>query len=331
MHSARSLHSLCACLWVHVNTVYIRWYQECHPHSKGIWTVFKVFSRPLQTLHTLTQSTFIANIELTMWQTVMQLQVCVALKSWGRKSYQFFSQTWQKQKLSYGLLEEKHVLYIQITPPSWSLLHCLLGSVNSASVSECGAKTRHCGQSHRKLRRQTTSHPVWALEETLPPSKQQVQLLKISHVKAAVLCWEMTTERLYVWWDLKPHIADFRAFFSVVKNKMLSQWSLEGNYIHNIFKWIKGNNKATLLFWEFPSQRAFSSRIIHNGNGYNLNLRSNGLFTFWHFTVQCCCGATETDSKYIKAVLKKTRRDRLISHSCQSTTFPLWSVITKEI
>lgn len=65
-----------------------------------------------------------------------------------------------KTKTSYSLLEEKHVLYIQITPPSWSLLHCLLGSVNSASVSECGAKTRHCGQSHRKLRRQTTSHPV---------------------------------------------------------------------------------------------------------------------------------------------------------------------------
>lgn len=236
-----------------------------------------------------------------------------------------------KTKTSYSLLEEKHVLYIQITPPSWSLLHCLLGSVNSASVSECGAKTRHCGQSHRKLRRQTTSHPVWALEETLPPSKQQVQLLKISHVKAAVQCWEMTTEILYVWWDLKPHIADFHAFFSVVKNKMLSQWSLEGNCIHNIFKRIKGNNKATLLLWEFPSQRAFSSRIIHTGNGYKLNLRSKGLFTFWHFSVQCFCGATETDSKYIKAVLKKTRRDRLISHLCQSRTFPLWSVITKEI
>lgn len=43
---------------------------------------------------------------------------------------------------------------------------------------------RHCGQSHRKPRRQRTSRPVCVLEEALPPQMQQEQLLNICHVKA---------------------------------------------------------------------------------------------------------------------------------------------------
>lgn len=70
--------------------------------------------------------------------------------------------------LSCRLLEAKRVLYIQLTPP-YVCFSLPPWGVWTASESECGAKTRHCGQSHRKPRRQTTLHPVWALEETLPP------------------------------------------------------------------------------------------------------------------------------------------------------------------
>lgn len=53
------------------------------------------------------------------------------------------------------------------------LFLCLVGSVNFVLVSEQEAKTRrHGGQSHRKPRLQTISHPACALEETLPPLKQ---------------------------------------------------------------------------------------------------------------------------------------------------------------
>lgn len=71
-------------------------------------------------------------------------------------------------------------------------------------VYEHGAETRwHRGQSHRKLRRQKTSHPAWALEETLPPWKQRVL---ISHMKAVVRCWG--TRYYTVWWNLKSNMAD---------------------------------------------------------------------------------------------------------------------------
>lgn len=70
--------------------------------------------------------------------------------------------------LSCRLLEAKHVPYIQLTPP-YVCFSLPPWGVRTASVSECGAQTRHCGQSHRKPRRQTTLHPVWALEEILPP------------------------------------------------------------------------------------------------------------------------------------------------------------------
>lgn len=55
---------------------------------------------------------------------------------------------------------------------------------------------RHCGHSHRKLKRQTTSHPVCAFwRKPLPPrQEQQVQVsLAASHVEATAAALE--TER----------------------------------------------------------------------------------------------------------------------------------------
>lgn len=50
------------------------------------------------------------------------------------------------------------------------------GSVNFLSESEQKAKARrHGGQSHRKLRLQTISHPAPAEGETLPPLQQHIQ------------------------------------------------------------------------------------------------------------------------------------------------------------
>lgn len=70
-----------------------------------------------------------------------------------------------------------HVVHMQASPPCFSL------PPSECELSRC-LKTRHCGQSHRKPRRQRTSHPVCVLEEELPPQTQQEQLLNISHVKA---------------------------------------------------------------------------------------------------------------------------------------------------
>lgn len=65
--------------------------------------------------------------------------------------------------------------------------HARLPFLFLAPTSECELsrclKTRHCGQSHRKPRRQRTSHPVCVLEEALPPQMRLKKLLNLSHVK----------------------------------------------------------------------------------------------------------------------------------------------------
>lgn len=151
-----------------------------------------------------------------------------------------------KTTLSCRLLEQKHVMYIQITPPPQSVIGCLLGSVNSASLSQHSAKTRrHRGQSHRKPRRQTTSHPALAcLGETLPPHKAASASTKDLSRKGSAERW---ATRYYRTAETESLIWQTCAQTSLRwKKKENTITMIFGGKLHSQkFKWIKGNNKAT--------------------------------------------------------------------------------------
>lgn len=116
---------------------------------------------------------------------------------------------------------------------------CLPRSTISASgCLNAVQTTRHCGHSHRKLKRQTTSHPVWVfLEEALPPRLSS----KCSFTVA------VSREDCCGAWDKKKKALKK----SALRLAHTDLW--RDSYIHNYFKWIKQsgeknpNNKAMRL------------------------------------------------------------------------------------
>lgn len=90
-------------------------------------------------------------------------------------------------------------------------------------------------------------------------------------------------------------------------SRLLSQLSLEGQYIHNNFKWTKGNHKAMTK----SKSVGYQFRIMYTGDGFKLNLRSKGLFAIWHLLFHVFIVLLRY--KCITAVLENHSRGR-ISH-----------------
>lgn len=156
-------------------------YRYCiHTNQRRLMPLKRKVSVLLNTFHCKHQIMTNRKESVDMCHLKIWLHLCT-LQKWRVESCEFFSLLLTKEEACDVHSDHSFTFCLFF----FSLLHA------SCGVWTLKARQRR-GQSHRKLRRQTTSHPAWALEETLPPFKKssssKCKSQRSLGVKAEVLC-----------------------------------------------------------------------------------------------------------------------------------------------